>query len=188
METKWIWTVPKHGRKPGETVRTGQKQKRPESEVTPAPNDTVAGAQLRARTFATWSANESVRSNLRDQPIALRTTRGPQIILFMTWLGIGGDTCLYQKPLVLIPPAWYDMKRIYNLITFGWIKFQLTNSHSSNVCQKCQPVSLPLVEELVEQRDIGLRNGRLRILQLDDFDLLDLLDVAWQKKMIASYG
>lgn len=30
--------------------------------------------------------------------------------------------------------------------------------------------------------DLGLRNGRLRILQLDDFDLLDLLDAAWQKK------
>jgi len=31
-------------------------------------------------------------------------------------------------------------------------------------------------KELVEQGDLGLRNGRLRILQLDDFDLLDLLD------------
>ena len=39
------------------------------------------------------------------------------------------------------------------------------------------------LQELVEfPGDLGLRNGRLRILQLDDFDLLDLLDAAWQKK------
>jgi len=51
--------------------------------------------------------------------------------------------------------------------------------------RKSADVSL---QELVEQGDLGLRNGRLRILQLDDFDLLDLLDAAWQKRWIAMYG